>query len=95
VTPTAAAADCASTAQASDADFMVDQATFGGMSPAELRDYCLSLPGADETFSFGQALRAAHAAVLPGYHLNKRHWNIAIIDGSLPAEVTFSALRRR
>jgi predicted DNA-binding protein (MmcQ/YjbR family) len=29
-------------------------------------------------------LRAAHAAVLPGYHLNKRHWNTVIIDGSLP-----------
>jgi predicted DNA-binding protein (MmcQ/YjbR family) len=31
-----------------------------------------------------QGLRAAHAAVLPGYHLNKRHWNTVIIDGSLP-----------
>ncbi len=28
-------------------------------------------------------LRAAHAAVLPGYHLNKRHWNTVVIDGSL------------
>jgi predicted DNA-binding protein (MmcQ/YjbR family) len=90
------------------------------MSPAELRDYCLSLPGAEETFPFGsatsvfkvagkmfalsqlgaaslrvslkcepelaEALRGAHAAVLPGYHLNKRHWNTVIIDGSLPDE---------
>lgn len=31
-----------------------------------------------------EALRQAHAAVLPGYHLNKRHWNTVIIDGSLP-----------
>jgi predicted DNA-binding protein (MmcQ/YjbR family) len=30
------------------------------------------------------ALRAANAAVLPGYHLNKRHWNTVIVDGSLP-----------
>ncbi len=30
------------------------------------------------------ALREAHPAVLPGYHLNKRHWNTVIIDGSLP-----------
>ena len=30
------------------------------------------------------ALREAHAAVLPGYHLNKRHWNTVIVDGSLP-----------
>lgn len=31
-----------------------------------------------------EALRAAHPAVIPGYHLNKRHWNTVIIDGSLP-----------
>jgi predicted DNA-binding protein (MmcQ/YjbR family) len=29
-------------------------------------------------------LRDAHPAVLPGYHLNKRHWNTVTIDGSLP-----------
>jgi predicted DNA-binding protein (MmcQ/YjbR family) len=33
-----------------------------------------------------EALRGAHAAVLPGYHLNKRHWNTVIIDGSLPED---------
>jgi predicted DNA-binding protein (MmcQ/YjbR family) len=82
-----------------------------------LRDYCLSLKGASETFPFGprvsvfkvsgkmfalsildqvplrvslkcepelaEQLRATHAAVLPGYHLNKRHWNTVIIDRSL------------
>jgi predicted DNA-binding protein (MmcQ/YjbR family) len=31
-----------------------------------------------------EGLRGAHAAVLPGYHLNKRHWNTVIIDGSVP-----------
>ena len=31
-----------------------------------------------------EQLRAAHEAVIPGYHLNKRHWNTVIIDGSLP-----------
>jgi predicted DNA-binding protein (MmcQ/YjbR family) len=90
------------------------------MSPGELRDYCLSFTGAEETFPFGpetsvfkvagkmfalsqldadslrvslkcepglaEALRGAHAAVLPGYHLNKRHWNTVIIDGSVPDE---------
>ncbi len=30
-----------------------------------------------------ERLREAHAAVLPGYHLNKRHWNTVVIDGSL------------
>jgi predicted DNA-binding protein (MmcQ/YjbR family) len=34
-----------------------------------------------------EALRGAHAAVIPGYHLNKRHWNTVIIDGSMPDEV--------
>ncbi len=87
------------------------------MKPSELRDRCLSLPGAEETFPFGpdntvfkvagkvfaisrldetplrislkcdptlaEQLRAAHAAVIPGYHLNKRHWNTVTIDGSL------------
>jgi predicted DNA-binding protein (MmcQ/YjbR family) len=33
-----------------------------------------------------EALRAAHAAVIPGYHLNKRHWNTVTIDGSVPEE---------
>jgi predicted DNA-binding protein (MmcQ/YjbR family) len=31
-----------------------------------------------------EQLREAHPAVLPGYHLNKRHWNTVILDGSLP-----------
>lgn len=34
--------------------------------------------------ALAEDLRAAHAAVIPGYHLNKRHWNTVIIDGSLP-----------
>jgi predicted DNA-binding protein (MmcQ/YjbR family) len=34
--------------------------------------------------ALAEALRAAHAAVLPGYHLNKRHWNTVELDGSLP-----------
>ena len=91
------------------------------VTPAELRDHCLSFNGAEETFPFGpensvfkvagkmfalsqltatplavslkcepslaQGLREAHAAVLPGYHLNKRHWNTVIIDGSLPEQM--------
>jgi len=31
-----------------------------------------------------EELRAAHEAVIPGYHLNKQHWNTVILDGSLP-----------
>jgi predicted DNA-binding protein (MmcQ/YjbR family) len=91
------------------------------MTSEELRDRCLSLRGAEETFPFGpensvfkvagkvfalsrltqsplrvslkcepglaEQLREAHAAVLPGYHLNKRHWNTVIIDGTLPDQM--------
>jgi predicted DNA-binding protein (MmcQ/YjbR family) len=31
-----------------------------------------------------EALRRDHDAVRPGYHLNKRHWNTVLCDGSLP-----------
>jgi predicted DNA-binding protein (MmcQ/YjbR family) len=29
-------------------------------------------------------LRGTYAAIRPGYHLNKRHWNTVTLDGSLP-----------
>jgi predicted DNA-binding protein (MmcQ/YjbR family) len=29
-------------------------------------------------------LRAEHSAIVPGWHLNKRHWNTVTLDGSLP-----------
>ena len=32
-------------------------------------------------------LRATYAAIRPGYHLNKRHWNTVTLDGSLPDQV--------
>jgi predicted DNA-binding protein (MmcQ/YjbR family) len=31
-------------------------------------------------------LRARYAAITPGYHLNKRHWNTVELDGSVPDE---------
>lgn len=31
-----------------------------------------------------QQLRDIYEAVIPGYHMNKTHWNTVIIDGSLP-----------
>jgi predicted DNA-binding protein (MmcQ/YjbR family) len=34
--------------------------------------------------ALAEQLREAHAAVLPGYHMNKRHWNTVVLDGSLP-----------
>ncbi len=29
-------------------------------------------------------LREQHAAVQPGYHMNKKHWNTVVMDGSIP-----------
>ena len=89
------------------------------MNAAALREACLAMTGAEETFPFGpensvfkvegkifaisrlgsepplsislkcepglaEQLRAGHAAITPGYHLNKRHWNTIVLDGSVP-----------
>ncbi|MBL7981729.1 MAG: MmcQ/YjbR family DNA-binding protein [Flavobacteriales bacterium] len=29
-------------------------------------------------------LRERHAGITPGYHMNKRHWNTVLTDGSVP-----------
>jgi predicted DNA-binding protein (MmcQ/YjbR family) len=34
--------------------------------------------------ALAERLRQAHAAIGPGYHLNKRHWNTVLLDGTLP-----------
>jgi predicted DNA-binding protein (MmcQ/YjbR family) len=31
-------------------------------------------------------LRETYAAVTPGYHLNKKHWNSIALDGSIPPD---------
>jgi len=31
-----------------------------------------------------QFLRDTYDAVLPGYHMNKTHWNTVLLDGSIP-----------
>ena len=88
------------------------------MTPDNVSDHCLDLPGATEDFPFGpqpavyrvggkifallaedadpprvslklppeevRALRAQHpGTVLPGYHLNKRHWVTVLLEGAL------------
>jgi predicted DNA-binding protein (MmcQ/YjbR family) len=30
-------------------------------------------------------LREQYDAVQPGYHMNKKHWNTVVIDGSIPS----------
>jgi predicted DNA-binding protein (MmcQ/YjbR family) len=32
-------------------------------------------------------LRERYPAVLPGYHMNKKHWNTIQIDGSIPSKM--------
>ena len=29
------------------------------------------------------ALRAEHSGVIPGWHMNKKHWNTVVLDGLL------------
>jgi predicted DNA-binding protein (MmcQ/YjbR family) len=33
---------------------------------------------------FAIELRERYAAVTPGYHMNKKHWNTVMLDGSVP-----------
>jgi predicted DNA-binding protein (MmcQ/YjbR family) len=32
-------------------------------------------------------LRHTYPAIRPGYHLNKRHWNTIVLDGTLPDQL--------
>ena len=32
-------------------------------------------------------LREQHDSILPGYHMNKKHWNTIIIDGTVSARI--------
>jgi predicted DNA-binding protein (MmcQ/YjbR family) len=91
------------------------------MNIETLREYCLSKPGAEETFPFGPdtmvykaggkvflltgldseqlsfnvkcdpdkalELREEYPCVQPGYHMNKKHWNTIIVDGSVPSKL--------
>ncbi len=86
-----------------------------------LRNYCLSKPGAEETFPFDEEtlvfkfagkiflivgieslplrfnvkcnpeialeLRSKYPCVLPGFHMNKKHWNTVICGGSVPKKL--------
>ncbi|MEI7929364.1 MAG: MmcQ/YjbR family DNA-binding protein, partial [Verrucomicrobiales bacterium] len=33
------------------------------------------------------ALREEYEGIVPGYHMNKKHWNTVILDGSVPAKL--------
>lgn len=37
-------------------------------------------------------LREEYPAIIPGYHMNKQHWNTIIMDGSLSRKLVFSLI---
>ena len=49
------------------------------------RDGCLNLNVKVDP-EWREFWRSAYAAVVPGYHQNKEHWNTIILDGSIPDE---------
>jgi predicted DNA-binding protein (MmcQ/YjbR family) len=91
------------------------------MNVEQLRDLCLAMPGAGESFPFGpethvfkvggkifaisafkpealkisvkidpevgEGLRETHESIVPGYHLNKRHWVTVSIGGDAPDDL--------
>ncbi len=32
-------------------------------------------------------LREQYSCIIPGYHMNKKHWNTIIVDGSVPSRL--------
>ncbi|HEY1714443.1 MAG TPA: MmcQ/YjbR family DNA-binding protein [Solirubrobacteraceae bacterium] len=34
-----------------------------------------------------EQLRSAHPCITPGYHLNKRHWNTVLLDGTVSEQM--------
>ncbi|HUB94122.1 MAG TPA: MmcQ/YjbR family DNA-binding protein [Verrucomicrobiae bacterium] len=41
----------------------------------------------------GQILREKYETVMPGYHLNKKHWNTLVLTGQLPWEEVQALIR--
>ena len=38
------------------------------------------------------ALREQYSCIIPGYHMNKKHWNTVIIDSVLPASLLWEMI---
>ena len=41
---------------------------------------------------FALLLRQRYAGVIPGYHMNKQHWNTVILDGSVPDDLVLEMI---
>ncbi len=95
------------------------------MDVEKLREYCLSKPGVEESFPFGEdilvfkvgnkifallsledelsmnlkcdperaiELREQYSDVIPGYHMNKQHWNTVMMNGDLSQKIIFELI---
>jgi predicted DNA-binding protein (MmcQ/YjbR family) len=40
--------------------------------------------------AYALELREKYSSVIPGYHMNKKHWNTVLLDGSVPDSEIFS-----
>lgn len=41
---------------------------------------------------FALLLRQRYAGIIPGYHMNKRHWNTVVLDGSVPDDLVLDMI---
>ena len=95
------------------------------MDIEEIRAYCLSKKGTEESFPFDDTtlvikvggkifilisldrdlsmnlkchperaieLRESNPAIIPGWHMNKKHWNTVIMDGSISKKLLFEMI---
>jgi predicted DNA-binding protein (MmcQ/YjbR family) len=37
-------------------------------------------------------LREEYASIIPGYHMNKKHWNTIILDGTVPSRLIYELI---
>jgi predicted DNA-binding protein (MmcQ/YjbR family) len=37
-------------------------------------------------------LRDEYIAIIPGYHMNKKHWNTIILDGTVPSSLIYELI---
>lgn len=40
--------------------------------------------------AYAMELRERYPSVTPGYHMNKKHWNTVLLDGTVPDKEVFS-----
>jgi predicted DNA-binding protein (MmcQ/YjbR family) len=53
------------------------------MTPLDRGDFSINVKCDPE---IAEELRTRYSDVVPGYHMNKKHWNTVHINGNIPAE---------